>query len=282
MQFRPYYLERESGEDGKHVTLSPESAWDHVVTMYEQYKGDGWFQHAFGYHCVDAGHVDGEITGDPAVYATRRTRIEGIWPPSSDFEEKSLPALFTLVEFLYDHVAKPTETRYHSFSDCGLHVSEADPEAGKKKWRTEVNQLLELVEDGYQLSEDGEVQLLGGRELQRLWETSWPSVEPEHVDAKIEHAIQQFRRGRASWEERRQAVRELADVLEYLRGEAKHYLRSKDENDLFRIANRFAIRHNDEKQKGDYDPRIWLSWLFHIYLATCRALCEILDREEPS
>lgn len=279
MRYRPYYLERTDSPDGG-VTIPPDRAWDQIVMLFDRFEAEGWFQHYFGYVCVDAGYVSGEIRGDVELYAYRRTLLEEIWPPSTEYPDKSLHAVFTLVEFLHDHIAKPTESRVHNFSGCGIHVHEADPEAGQTEWRSEVNDVLRYVEDGYELSEDGTVQLRGDRELRRLWQTPTPSVEPDHVDAKIEHAIQQFRRGRASWGERRQAIRELADVLEYLRNDAKEHLRSKDENDLFRIANQFAIRHNDQRQKGDYDPKVWLSWLFHIYLATCRALCEIRDRGE--
>jgi len=280
MRYRPYFRERTTGKAGEEISISPERAWDNVVLLFEALDAEGWFQWHLGYYCVDAGHVPGQVKGDVELYVYRRTLIKGLWPPSTSYPDKNLQALFTLIEFLHDHVAEPTKSYYHSFSSCGIHVSEADPEAGRDRWREEVNQFLGYVDEGYELSSDGEVQLQGDREVCRLWETSIPSIDTDRVDAKIDHAIRQFRRGRASWDERRQAVRELADVLEFLRNDARARLRSKDESDLFQIANRFALRHNDQKQKGDYDPKIWLSWMFHVYLATCRALCEIRVRGE--
>jgi hypothetical protein len=42
---------------------------------------------------------------------------------------------------------------------------------------------------------------------------------------------------------------------------------SKDEADLFNIANNFALRHHRATQRDDYDDA-WLTWLFYVYLAT--------------
>lgn len=90
---------------------------------------------------------------------------------------------------------------------------------------------------------------------------------------KVGHAIALFRGRGASLEERRSAVRVLADVLEPRRQLLKDRLTSKDEGALFEVANRFAIRHNDEAQQGSYDP-VFLDWLFWWYLATV----ELTDR----
>jgi len=61
-------------------------------------------------------------------------------------------------------------------------------------------------------------------------------------------------------------VRDLVDVLEFHRAEVKKHL-SKDESDLFNVANNFALRHHRQGQKDDYDDA-WLGWLFYLYLAT--------------
>jgi hypothetical protein len=70
----------------------------------------------------------------------------------------------------------------------------------------------------------------------------------------------------------------LADVLEYLRPKIKRVISSKDEGDLFNIANNFGIRHHNDKQKTDYEQSVWLSWMFHFYLATLHMLTRRLDQ----
>jgi hypothetical protein len=57
-----------------------------------------------------------------------------------------------------------------------------------------------------------------------------------------------------------------------LRPQVKEFFTSKDEGDLFNIANNFGIRHLNEKQKTSYDENIWLSWMFYFYLSTIHVL----------
>jgi hypothetical protein len=75
-------------------------------------------------------------------------------------------------------------------------------------------------------------------------------------------------------------VRDLADVLEALRDDIKNSMLSKDEKELFHIANGFAIRHQNRQQRGDYDRLTWLRWAFYVYLATIHAVLRVREREE--
>ena len=43
---------------------------------------------------------------------------------------------------------------------------------------------------------------------------------------------------------------------------------------LFDIANNFAIRHNNEMQKREYDI-LWLTWIFYVYLAIIHLLLRV-------
>ena len=51
-----------------------------------------------------------------------------------------------------------------------------------------------------------------------------------------------------------------------------------DEDALFRIANKFAIRHQDTKQRTDYDP-MFLDWIFWCYLFTIELSDRLLARQ---
>jgi hypothetical protein len=81
----------------------------------------------------------------------------------------------------------------------------------------------------------------------------------ENVRKRIESAVLRYRRHGSTLDDRRQAVRDLADVLEYLRPKVKALLTKPDESDLFNIANNFGIRHHNDKQKTTYDTALWLS-----------------------
>ena len=56
-------------------------------------------------------------------------------------------------------------------------------------------------------------------------------------------------------------------------------LNNKDEKALFNIANNFGIRHHNDKQQTNYDPAIWLSWMFYFYLSTIHAVVRMIEKE---
>jgi hypothetical protein len=70
----------------------------------------------------------------------------------------------------------------------------------------------------------------------------------------------------------------LADVLESLRPRLKSVISSRDEGDLFNIANNFGIRHKNDRQKTKYDENLWLSWMFYFYLATLHLAIRRLEK----
>jgi hypothetical protein len=72
---------------------------------------------------------------------------------------------------------------------------------------------------------------------------------------KINSAILKFRRHKSTLDDRREAIRELAGRLEFLRPAIKQHLNKKDENDIFNIAN-FGIRHHNKDQQTEYDKAI--------------------------
>ncbi|HSR93030.1 MAG TPA: hypothetical protein VLK88_17120 [Gemmatimonadales bacterium] len=124
----------------------------------------------------------------------------------------------------------------------------------------------------------GEVLALAATGFEPLLAAPLPHADIENVAFRVEAAIQKFRRHRSSVEDRRDAVRNLADVLEFLRPKIKEVLVSKDEQDLFNIANNFGIRHHKAGQKIDYDKPIWLSWIFYFYLATIHAAVRLIEK----
>lgn len=105
-------------------------------------------------------------------------------------------------------------------------------------------------------------------------------TKDKNVASRIEAAISKFRRYRSSFADRRDAIRDLADVLEYLRPQIKNVLIKADEADLFNLANNFGIRHHNQQQKPDYDQAIWLSWMFYFYLATIHACPRMLVKHD--
>ena len=251
-----------------------------ATLFYSIYRGlddAGYFQEYFGYSCVDDGEVPGKLGAEPGAVMLFKLRKQHLWPFPDKFAGLSEEDLFDLVEFMYDHCSKPVEGRYHSYSACGWHYHEFNQVEGQAEFRSKMTELLSSYAPGYELSPTGEILELASPGVEPLLTTALPIVD-SNIQGRVASAIAKFRRYRSSAEERRDAVRDLADVLEYLRPQLKLVLDRQDEADLFNIANNFGIRHHNSQQKTNYDQSIWLSWVFYFYLATVHAAVRMLDR----
>ena len=120
---------------------------------------------------------------------------------------------------------------------------------------------------------------LGPVGVATLYDAKLPSSNLT-ISNKVQAAVDRFRRYGSSIEDRHGAVRDLADILEFVRKEIKVVLLKKDESDLFELANKFGIRHFNESQKLEYDRAIWLSWIFYYYLATIHAFFHLAERQK--
>lgn len=251
--------------------------------VYSSFDERDYFQEAFGYFCVDNGEVPGSLGNDIEAQMLRKLRRENLWPIKDKCMEYSEDDLFDVVKFLFDHVSKPTEGDHHSYSNCGWHYHKFDAEAGRYEFRDELNAIFEDYKDGFELSNSGEILLKASSELEPLLLAGLVSDNPHDVEARVRAATLKFRRQRASWDERRDAIRDLVDVLEYLRPQLKEVLTKQDESDLFNIANNFGLRHHTKEQKTNYDKPVWYSWMFHYYLATIHAAVRLIEKssKEP-
>lgn len=240
----------------------------------------GWFQEAFGCDCVDAGYVPGTAGCDIETYVARKLLKFDLWPIEKWYLQYSENDVFDLAEFLFDHVSEPVNGELHSWMECGWHYHTFNRKNGQLAFRRDLNEVLKNYGDGYELNETGEILCLAEPGMESLLSAELPKYDPKNVDEIVSNAVIKFRRHRSSVSERKEAVRSLVDVLEYLRPKLKQVLMKKDESDLFNIANNFAIRHHTEDQKSDYDESIWLSWMFYFYLATIHAAIRFLRKTE--
>lgn len=248
--------------------------------MYKYFSDGDYFQEAFGFDCVDAGLIPGTLGYDIEAQMLRKLRKVELWPIFDKCLGYSEDDLFDVIEFLSDYVSKPTEGQYHSYNDCGWHYDEFDKEVGQNELQSEINMILRDYGDGYELSNDGEILLKGKMGLDLLYKAAVPTDDPENIESRVQAAVVKFRKHSSTMDDRRDAIRDLADVLEFLRPRLKNVLTKKDENDLFNIANNFGIRHHNEKQQTNYDKAIWYSWMFYYYLATIHACLRLIEKHE--
>ena len=192
--------------------------------------------------------------------------------------------IFDVIEFLYDHVSKPGEL-VDKETDSGFQYQGYDgydDKAGKEEFRNKSNAFLADYKTGFELTQDGIILARGTGGLQHILDAEIIPYDEANVDSKVRNAIAKWRNRRFSVSEKKEAIRELADVFEWLKKTKGlgDVLDGKDESAIFDIANNFGIRHHNPKQKTNYDQVIWYAWIFHFYLATYHAAIRLLIKKE--
>lgn len=274
---RRYYSTR-TGKNPNGANIDLEMLQTLIYSAYSGLADAGYFQENFGYDCVDEGEVPGKLGVDPGAVMLFKIRKQNLWPFPEKFNGFSEEDLFDVIEFLYDHCSKPIDGRYHNFSQCGWHYNTFNQEEGQADYVARVTEVLGSYGPGYELSRAGEILELASPGTEPLLTAELP-IQNSNIQGRVQSAIAKFRRYRSTTEERRDAVRDLAGVLEYLRPKLKTVLDKQDEADLFNIANNFDIRHYNQLQKTNYDKAIWLSWMFYFYLATIHAATRMMERD---
>lgn len=274
---RLYYSVR-TGKNPNGGGFGLASALRLFISVFDELWSQDYFQEYFGFDCIDAGYVPGKLGADVEAAILLAIRKDGLWPIRHRMEYYSEDDLFDMVEFLYDHVSKGVEGFHHSYNDCGMHYKTFDQSTGKEEFRRRVNKVLNAYGRGFELDVNGEILSLPEAGYETILQAKLPNRDPQNIEAKVNDAVYKFRRAKSTLDERRDAIRDLVDVLEFLRPKLKEVLESEDERDLFNIANNFGLRHHNQKQKTAYDKDIWYSWLFYYYLSTIHAALRLIER----
>jgi len=256
---------------------------DLFLARYSDFVRRGYFEDAFG-ATVMGMRVPGYID-DIAGFFLAKLRKHNLWPIGKYISHYSEDDLFDVIELLYELVDKPGEAAITAPSTDRIRfrgdvANRFGREAAQIEFRAEVNHLLKDYRSGYELSQKGEVIELADSGLQPLLQEGLPQIDPANVEARVDAAVRRFLQRGSSLDGRKEAVRALADVLEFLRPRLKRVLTRKDERDLFNIANNFGIRHHDIEQKTDYDQEVWLPWMFYFYLATIHAATRLIRKAD--
>ncbi len=202
------------------------------------------------------------------------------WPQEDITEDH----IFDAIEFFYDHVSKPGEL-VGMTTDTGFNYEDYgdyDAQAGQEEFRNKANTFLADYKAGFELTKDGIILALGTDGLQHILDAEIILYDEANVDSKVRNAIAKWRNRQLSLSDKKEAIRELADVFEWLKKTKglSDVLDGKDESAIFDIANNFSIRHHNPRQKTNYDQAIWYSWIFHFYLATYHAAIRLLIKKE--
>lgn len=273
---RNYYSVR-TGKITPDMAINLEVLKKLFLITYNKLSKDGYFQKYFGINCED-GFIEGELGYDISAMIFINLRKDNLFPVYEKLPHYSEDDLFDMIEFLHDHTSKGLNGYYHQWNNCGYHYEEFNDQDGQRYFREVVNPILKDYLTGFEISDHGEILRLSENGLSNLFEADIPTNDTENIKNKIDSAIIKFRRHKSTLDDRKESIRELADVLEFLRPTIKKNLDKKDENDLFNIANNFGIRHHNKDQKTDYDKAIWYSWIFYFYLATIHSVLRMTKK----
>ncbi|KKG11670.1 hypothetical protein [Methanosarcina sp. 2.H.A.1B.4] len=240
-------------------------------SIYQRFEDGLYFQQATGYQCVDKGEIRGFWGGNIEAFIYTKLRLCDVWPIEEKIDQYDEATLFSFIEFLYDYVSKPTDKWYHRWDGCGWHSSEYDKEEGQSEFREEINVILKDYSEGYELSYNGEILETAPFGLKTVVEEIVETSDPRNIDSQIKIAISKYLRYNSTIEDKKEAVRTLGDVLEYLR-KSEIKLPKKDDSDLFQIMNNFGIRHHNPQQKNEYDKEIWYDWMFYVFLISIKTI----------
>ena len=262
---REYYGVRKGG--WKQIPLDFEMLKRSFISIFTELREKGLFDEALGYEqqVEDMFFYKNGLWGkDVGAFFFRKLGRE-LWP----FEPKiqNFEDLFSVIEFLYDYISKTKFTRTEDVTD------------GRQLYRNQINESLKAFEKGYQLSENGEVQFIAPSGLESLIKEEIKTDEPENIDNRIEHAKSLFLRYNATPDDKKEAIRTLGDVFEYLT-KSNRPLPNNDESALFQILNRFGFRHHNRTQLQDYDKDIFYDWTFYVLLSSIYAQLKLNARTE--
>ena len=269
---RRYYSSRT-----KPRSLTLEELYWKLRNLYLMFRGKDFFKGKAG---ITETSLPDAIKHEAAVALTFQPFPLTKWAQDDITEDH----VFDALEFLYDHVSKPGEWVWMR-TDSGYNYQDYDgydDQAGQEDFRNKANAFLADYKTGFELTKDGTVLAIGTDGLQHILDAEIIPYDEVNVDSKVRNAIAKWRNRHLSLSEKKEAIRELADVFEWLK-KAKGLagvLDGKDESAIFEIANSFGFRHHDPKQKTNYDRAIWYSWIFHFYLATYHAAIRLLIKKE--
>ena len=273
---RPYWPQRQ-GQAIPGPYLDASGARQGFADLIEELAGRGYLDQVFPRPCVDD-HGGPDV--DPSAELEKRLGIPGLWPLAP--QDWGDGTFYGLIEVYHDLVSRPRIRQHHDYGQCGWHYSHFATTTGREVYRWKVNALLAAAGLNYRLADDGEdlgrlVEIFDdGRAA--LVSASIDNVQPD-VAGRVRHAIALFRGRTATAEDKRSAAITLAGILEERRQLIKDELTTGDEGALFQIANNFAIRHRNQKQRDEYDP-VFLDWIFWWYLGTIELTNRILARQE--
>lgn len=262
-----YYAERNSLIDND-VSITFDDLKEYFYKIYLFFENRGCFKAAINGIWIkpqwsDEYQVIAPLFGpSPDVFFLNHLHSTMIYPFYQYYMTYSEAELFTVIEILYDKIAI-----YNN------ETQELETEEIKKEFATQINNILQFYDEGYFLEGNSGTIIKGADDsLKMMLTENLNDVLNQDIMSQMRVAVKMYYRFDSDMEMKRKAINIMADILEPLRTDLKNILNDKFEinkNDhdklIFEIVNGFNIRHNNSKQKTNYEREIWYDWMMQYY-----------------
>jgi hypothetical protein len=256
-----------SSRNGK-KEISIEDLHAKVVSLFNYFHKVDYFKQKLKLAKNDSA----EIVSDFAHIQIGNKDFSPIPLSSWSRENMSEDNIFDTLQLLFHHISKPIEDSIYTET---YSISEGQNEFVKK-----TNIILNDYGVGFEITLNGAILAIGNDELKEILNTEIIEYDEVLVDSRVRNAILMWRNRELSFDVRKAAIHELADVFEWLKNnkDLETVINNKDDKVIFGIVNTFAIRHHNSRQHPSYDKEIWYQWMFHFYLATYHAAIKLLKK----
>ena len=281
---KQYYAER-NGLIADKLSLSLDELKTYFIHTYRYFSDKDYFEVAFNgiYEKDRWGNnriqvLPPSMAPSPQVFFSIHTQDNQIWPIYEYAEYYDEKELFTVIEILYDHIAK-----------YDYRESKLDKEGAQAEFAEHINNILRAYKDGYYLvPTTGFIMEQPNQALKEQLDYDGSSM-PDDVFKQLQSASQRYYRFDADMESKKKAIASLADILENVREEAKNLFNSefnipKNDHDkiIFSVVNGYNIRHDNQQQKTDYSKDIWYDWMMQYYTSTVIAFHRVKEANKNS
>jgi hypothetical protein len=149
------FSDRELGSRPRTSEVVDDRAWGGLVAQISQRVENGSFGSGFPLKCEDGG-IFGCDSMTLGMALQAEVNID--WPLNAYQLPEDQLVIWDTLEFLFDHVGKPIQGKYHQFP--GHHHISFDVAKGRQEFGVSINRILARNGIAFELAEAGEVRRL--------------------------------------------------------------------------------------------------------------------------